>query len=123
MAAASTTICSPAFRLALSLWLLPTVSFYVYVGPVMALIQRMAGLRIRAMSVAVFFFFTNMIGMGLGPLIIGWISDLSHLAFGDDSLRYALMIGALFMVWASVHYLLAAKSIFGDLALAEQEQD
>jgi len=31
---------------ALALWVLPTISYSVYVGPVMALIQRMAGLRI-----------------------------------------------------------------------------
>lgn len=109
--------------LALTLWLLPTLSFYVYVGPVMALIQRMARLRIRAMSVAIFFFFTNMIGMGCGPLVIGWVSDLTNRFFGEESLRYALMIGVVFVVWASVHYLLAARSIVNDLALSEQEHD
>jgi len=109
--------------LAMALWLLPTMSYYVYVGPVMALIQRMAGLRIRAMSVAIFFFFTNLIGMGCGPLVIGWVSDLTQRFFGEDSLRYALMIGAVFVIWASVHYLLAARTLVSDLALSEQESE
>jgi MFS family permease len=108
--------------LALSLWVLPTISYYVYVGPVMALIQRMAGLRIRAMSVAVFFFCTNLIGMGCGPLVVGYVSDATNRFFGDDSLRYSLMIGAVFVIWASVHYLIAAGTVSSDLARAEQEQ-
>jgi MFS family permease len=108
--------------LALTLWFLPTLSFYVYVGPVMALIQLLATVRIRAMIVAIFFFFTNIIGMGLGPLMIGWISDVTSQYFGTDSLRYALLISSVFMLWASAHYLLAAKSIRSDLALSAEER-
>src|SRR5690606_14898276 len=98
-----------------------TLSFYVYVGPVMALIQLLATVRIRAMSVAIFFFFTNIIGMGVGPLMSGWISDFTSRYFGTDSLRYALLISSVFMLWASAHYLLAAKSIRHDLALSAGE--
>lgn len=107
--------------LALGLWLVPTLSYYVYVGPVMALIQRLVGIRIRAMSVAIFFFCTNLIGMGCGPLVIGFLSDFTRRYFAQDSLRYSLMIASLFMVWASLHYLLAARSMRTDLALSEDE--
>jgi len=101
--------------LALALWVLPTLSYSVYVGPVMALIQRMAGLRIRAVTVAIFFFFTNLIGMGGGPLVIGYVSDLTQRYFGEDSLRYSLMVGGVAIVWASIHYLLAARTLVSDL--------
>ena len=106
--------------LALALWVLPTISYSVYVGPVMALIQRMAGLRIRAVTVAIFFFFTNLIGMGGGPLAVGYVSDLTHQYFGEDSLRYSLMLGGVIIVWASIHYLLAARTLVSDLANADE---
>lgn len=105
--------------LALALWLVPTVSYSAYVGPVMALIQGMSGLRIRAMSVAVFLFCTNLIGMGGGPLVIGYVSDLSSQVFGEESLRYALMIGVIAVAWSAAHYLLAARSVAADLAGSE----
>lgn len=101
--------------LALTLWVLPTISYSVYVGPVMALIQRLAGIRVRAVTVAIFFFFTNLIGMGGGPLVIGFISDLTQRYFGNDSLRYSLMASAVAIIWASVHYLLAARTLISDL--------
>jgi len=102
--------------LALALWVLPTISYSVYVGPVMALIQRLAGLRIRAISVAIFLFFTNLIGMGGGPLVIGFVSDLTQRYFGDDSLRYSLMVSAVAIIWASLHYMLAARTLIDDLS-------
>jgi MFS family permease len=98
------------------LWVVPTIAFSVYVGPVMALIQRMVELRIRAVSVAVFFFFTNLIGMGAGPLAVGYVSDLTAVFFGDNSLRYSLMIGSAVLVWSAIHYLLAARTLVADLA-------
>jgi len=80
------------------------------------LIQRLAGLRIRAVTVAIFFFFTNLIGMGGGPLVIGFVSDLTQRYFGDDSLRYSLMVSVVAIIWASVHYVLAARTLVDDLA-------
>jgi len=103
-------------HLALMLWVIPTISYSVYVGPVMALVQRLAGVRIRAVTVAIFLFFTNLIGMGGGPLVIGFVSDLTQRYFGDNSLRYSLMVSAVAIVWASVHYILAARTLIGDLA-------
>jgi predicted MFS family arabinose efflux permease len=104
--------------LALTLLILPTASYSVYIGPVMGLIQRMVALRIRALSVAVFLFFTNLIGMGGGPLVIGYVSDLTRQWFGEDSLRYALMVIAIAVVWSSVHFVLAARTVAEDLAFA-----
>jgi MFS family permease len=101
--------------LAFSLWLVPSIANSLYFGPVMSLIQRLVGVKIRATSVAVFLFFTNLIGMGAGPLVIGMISDFSALTFGDESLRYALLIGTSLGLWSAAHYLLAAKSVIKDL--------
>jgi predicted MFS family arabinose efflux permease len=103
---------------AIALWLIPTISYAIYVGPVMAMIQRMVGLRMRALAVAVFLFCTNLIGMGGGPLAIGFASDLMTKTYGSDSLRYALLgLGAV-TVWAAVHYVLAGRTIVADLTVS-----
>jgi MFS family permease len=102
---------------AIALWLVPTISFYVYVGPVMAMIQRMVGLRMRALAVAVFLFCTNLIGMGGGPLAIGFVSDLMASRYGVESLRYALIGSTAISLWAGLHYFLAGRTIEQDLGL------
>ena len=57
--------------------------------------------------------------MGGGPLLIGIISDFSARTFGDESLRYALLIGTLLGVWSAIHYLLAARTVVEDLRTTE----
>ncbi|HEC00158.1 MAG TPA: MFS transporter [Sphingomonadales bacterium] len=93
----------------------------VHAAPVYATVQGLVGLRMRAMAAALLFFITNLIGMGLGPQIIGVLSDLLMAKFGDDSLRYTLMIVLVFAIWSAVHFFLASKSLRSDLARAKNE--
>ena len=61
----------------------------------------------------------NAIGLGLGPLTTGILSDQLAPLFGDDSLRYSLLIvGAIVGPWAATHYYLAGRHIDGDLLRA-----
>lgn len=53
--------------------------------------QGLARVRMRARAASIQLFICNSIGLGLGPLIVGWASDLLHPIVGSDSLRYALM--------------------------------
>jgi MFS family permease len=46
----------------------------------------------RALTSAVLFFVFNLIGLGLGPLVIGILSDLLAPTFGIESLRWAMSI-------------------------------
>jgi len=44
------------------------------------------------MAIALVFLFANLIGLGLGPVITGFISDTLAPAYGSgDALRYALV--------------------------------
>lgn len=64
----------------------------------------------RAMAVAITLMMSALLGIGLGPVAVGMISDLLTPHLGAESLRYAL-IALLFMpIWASIHFWLAAKS-------------
>lgn len=76
-----------------------------YLGPTFALIQGQAPLRLRALWAAVTLLVINLIGLGLGPTLIGVISDLLKPALGDaEALRWAMIAMALATPWALFHY-------------------
>lgn len=84
-------------------------------GPVHANIQALAGPKLRALAVTLVFFSANLIGMGLGPLAAGALSDLLHARLGDQSLRYALLCLCPGYLWAAWHLLAAARSIAAEI--------
>ena len=69
-------------------------SIFVAAGlpPVFSALQAICGSPRRAMAVAVCFFFGNLLGLGLGPLATGALSDALTMHYGADGLRYALII-------------------------------
>lgn len=60
-------------------------------GPLFATIQTLVPERMRAVSVSLIFLFANLVGMGLGPLAAGALSDALRPLFGEESLRYTLL--------------------------------
>ena len=89
--------------------------------PVFALVQRLVALRSRAIASAILLFIANLIGLGLGPLLLGVSSDLLTDRFGDDALRYSLLIATSIGVWASLHFFLAARTLARDLKSANSQ--
>lgn len=76
-----------------------------YLGPTFALIQGLAPLRMRALWAAVTLLVINLIGLGLGPTLIGVISDALKPSLGDaESLRWAMLTFAAATPWALFHY-------------------
>jgi len=75
-----------------------------YLGPTFALIQGLAPIRMRALWAAITLLVINLVGLGLGPTLIGIISDLLRPRFGDESLRYAMLTFAAATPWALWHY-------------------
>ena len=64
----------------------------------------------RSMAIALLGLVTNLIGLGIGPVLIGGISDALNPAFGVDSLRYALVASVAFLGWASIHMLIGTRT-------------
>ncbi|MGK6319987.1 spinster family MFS transporter [Sphingomonas sp. DT-204] len=75
-----------------------------YLGPTFALIQAEAPLRQRALWAAIALLVNNLIGLGLGPPLVGAISDALKPHFGAESLRYAMFFFAAITPWAIFHY-------------------
>lgn len=93
----------------------------LWIGPAYALVQNLSGSKLRATGAAIFMLVTNLIGLGLGPSAAGFMSDVLSRWFGADSLRYTLCIASLTFVPATIHFLLATRSVKADLAAAEAD--
>ncbi|MGY8737334.1 MAG: spinster family MFS transporter [bacterium] len=105
------------YRLALAAYLIPAIMGSVYLGPAFGLAQNLVGPRMRAFASTVLLFMGVLIGQGLGPQVVGILSDWfrEDPAIGDDSLRYALLAALSMSLVAVVFYLLAARHITRDL--------
>ena len=84
---------APTIAVMAPLLLCSTVLLTGVVPPLFSALHVVCGSKRRAISVAVAFFFANLVGLGLGPIIAGSISDTLAGSFGPaDGLRCALMI-------------------------------
>lgn len=101
--------------LALGLFLIPGLLSSVYAGPTWAIIQELVPVERRAMAVSVYMLIYNLIGLGLGPLAVGILSDLYRPWSGDDSLRWAMCSVLLVSIGGIISYALAASSVRQDL--------
>ena len=61
----------------------------------------------------------NLLGMGLGPLLVGALSD-SFSQFGTDSVRYGLSVGVSLSLIGGVAYMRGSALYAG--ALQKQDQ-
>jgi predicted MFS family arabinose efflux permease len=111
----------PLYEIALdsvTLWtmvpvlLLATTVLAAVVPAMFSALHVVCGSRRRALSVASAFFLVNLVGIGLGPMLSGLLSDhLSPIFGAAGGLRYALMIVTTALLPASYLMLCAARSL------------
>ena len=107
--------------LALGLLVAPAIFSNCYLATTFAQIQGLVGLRMRAVASALLLFILNSVGLGLGPLFAGILSDMLEGPFGGESMRYSLLLLAVAIApWSAFHYLAAGRHIDGDLARSDE---
>lgn len=101
-----------AGSLYLSLGIQFTAVFLVAAGGSVAIaaIQSFAEPSRRATAIAIMMFLSSLIGLGLGPTMVGVVSDFLTATYGAEALRYALIISTLFLAWAASHFIAAART-------------
>jgi len=67
------------------------VSFHL--GPCLAIAQALVKLRMRSLAASLALLSVNLLGLGLGPLAVGALSDALAAGFGEASIRLALLAG------------------------------
>ena len=107
-------VLSKSLLLTFFLFMIPTALSLVWLGPVISAFQHLVPPNMRATASAVFLFINNLIGIGLGNLVIGALSDAMTARFGDESLRYAILSGTGFYVLAATLFFLTAPRLKQD---------
>lgn len=92
----------------------------MFVGPTIAMAHALVGPRYRALASSLLFFVLNLIGLGLGPLTVGAVSDALAPTFGVESIRWAIMTTGVVAALGGVLYFAAARHVGNDLRTGMQ---
>lgn len=112
---------SESWLVSLFLFVVPATTANVYLAPVLAQTQSLVSLRMRAVASALALLIINAIGLLCGPWVTGILSTSLEPHFGEESIRYSLLIvTSVILPWAAWHYLLAGRRIDADLAGATE---
>jgi predicted MFS family arabinose efflux permease len=112
---------------AIAIWtMVPALALAsAYLGPTYATVHGLVGVRERALAGAFMLFIINLIGLGLGPLVTGMVSDLlkhyfmrggaTELVAAANGLRCSLAVMVCVSIWSALHYMRAARTLREDL--------
>jgi predicted MFS family arabinose efflux permease len=92
----------------------------LYLGPCIATCHNLVSPGMRAMASAILYFVLNIIGLGLGPLTVGILSDLFADPFGVDNLRYAMAVTLTMSLLGALFLWMGVKGLKRDLAMNRQ---
>jgi len=135
----------PTVPAAIALIVIGGIFLFFHFAPCYAVVQLIAGVRMRASAVAIYGVFLGILGSGLGPTMTGIVSSAvsrAHFAGGRfealcpggrahemgsaldaacraaaaDGMRTAMLTATLFMAWGAIHFLLASRHIRQALA-------
>jgi MFS family permease len=105
---------APSLWVAWPLLLVGNALNILWLGPVITAVQHLAPPRMRATASGSFLLINNLIGLGIGPLLIGRVSDALKSTYGVDSLRNAAVAGTAFYLLAALLMLFAARWLRND---------
>lgn len=109
------TYAASSYRVAIVATIVIGLLGAIATSPAYALVQALAGSRLRATAAAIFMTSTNVIGMALGPPVTGLLSDVLEPKFGASALRYALLITTVFAFVGIGFLVFATRTVRADI--------
>ena len=91
------------------LMLAPAVVSGLSYGPVFTCLQGLVRPASRGAAVAMFLLVQNLVGLGLGPMIFGMLSDYFEPWAGIESVRYVLYLSVLLAPIPALSFWLASR--------------
>lgn len=114
----TTAMLLPSFTPIVVILAVNAVLVSLWQGPVYATVQNIAPVHMRATTASLFLFIVNLIGLGLGPVAVGAVSDLLAGPFGMGSaegVRWALIGSQFLAIPAFICFWLARTTIAQDM--------
>ncbi len=105
---------APNLGIAWPLLLIPNALNILWLGPVTTAVQHLVPRSMRATASASFLLINNLIGLGVGPYLIGAISDALKASHGAESLRYAAVACTSFYWLAALLMFFAIRRLSAD---------
>ena len=104
-------------QIALMVYAIAYILGHGYLAPTFAMTQSLVPLRMRALAASILLFILNIIGLGLGPQIVGILSDTINLTtdLGVNSLRWAMVSVLIFNIISAVLYIMAGRTVVADM--------
>ncbi|HMN52665.1 MAG TPA: MFS transporter [Sphingopyxis sp.] len=101
---------------ALALMIVPLTACTFYIAPSLALVQNLTPPRARATATAILMLMFNIVGLGFGPLFVGFVSDMLKPGHGIESLRWGLLALIPFAVAACAVQIAMTRHLDRDFA-------
>ena len=101
-------IFAPSLAVGFVLFLVPQALGLAWLGPILAAVQHIVPPNMRATASACFLFINNLLGIGFGTWVFGFMSDRMNAAYGTDALQYSILYGLGFYLLSSAIYFIAA---------------
>ena len=111
-------IWAPTWQIAMLFLLGPMLMNQAYLAPALTVAQNAVPPAQRTMTGAILLFVLNLVGLGVGPVYVGWIADRMEPTHGDQALAYGFAGVIPFVVLTVIAHLAAAHSIGRDKRLA-----
>jgi predicted MFS family arabinose efflux permease len=87
-----------------------------YLASLWTLVQGLVAPGLRATASATQVAITNLIGYGVGPALVGWLNDALAPRYGDESIRWSLLVCAGVGALSALFFWRCARTLREDLA-------
>jgi hypothetical protein len=105
----------------MALGVVQMVLLNVWFAPIVATAQMLVSSQMRAFTSAMLVLICNILGLSLGPLMTGMISDALQPTLGAESLRYAILASQVMSVVAALCFFRSGQHLMRELGGAHLE--
>jgi predicted MFS family arabinose efflux permease len=103
--------------IAMLVLIVPGVLHFTYLGPTVSMLHNFVRADERATASAILLLLTSLIGLGMGPWIVGLMIDGLIAITGSEAggTRQGMVISSALYLWGAGHYAWAIRTFFKDL--------
>ncbi|MEM8981507.1 MAG: MFS transporter [Pseudomonadota bacterium] len=109
-------------QLALFFTALGSAAVAMGLGPAFSAVQSLAEPNIRATAAALVLLISAIVGQGLGPVVVGALTDMLSATLGDLALTVVLSVSTAAFAWSAIHIFLGSKQFVQQIVTTQSVQ-